>query len=135
MSMFSLIPAPRRIWRVFFAFLKPGDTILGLNLSHGGHLTHGHPVNFSGRFFKVVPYGVRKDTEVIDYDELLTLAKEHKTKMIVAGASAYPRELDFKKFKEAADAVGAYLMVDIAHIAGLIVAGIHQSPIPYSAFV
>ena len=120
---------------VYFTVLNPGDTILGLNLSHGGHLTHGHPVNFSGRFFKVVPYGVRKDTEVIDYDELLTLAKEHKPKMIVAGASAYPRELDFKKFREAADAVGAYLMVDIAHIAGLIVAGLHQSPIPYADFV
>jgi len=120
---------------VYFTVLNPGDTILGLNLSHGGHLTHGHPVNFSGRFFKVVPYGVRKDTEVIDYDELLTLAKEHKPKMIVAGASAYPRELDFKKFREAADAVGAYLMVDIAHIAGLIVAGLHQSPLPYADFV
>jgi glycine hydroxymethyltransferase len=120
---------------VYFAFLKPGDTILGLNLSHGGHLTHGHPVNFSGRFYKVVPYGVRKDTEVIDYDELLNLAKEHKPKMIVAGASAYPRELDFKKFREAADAVGAYLMVDIAHIAGLIVANLHQSPVPYADFV
>jgi len=120
---------------VYFAFLKPGDTILGLNLSHGGHLTHGHPVNFSGRFFKVVPYGVRKDTEVIDYDELLNLAKEHKPKMIVAGASAYPRELNFQKFREAADVVGAYLMVDIAHIAGLIVAGLHQSPVPYADFV
>ncbi len=120
---------------VYFAFLKPGDTILGLNLSHGGHLTHGHPVNFSGRFFKVVPYGVKRDTEVIDYDELIAIAKEHKPKMIVAGASAYPRELDFKRFREAADAAGAYLMVDIAHIAGLIVAGIHQSPIPYADFV
>lgn len=120
---------------VYFAFLKPGDTILGLNLSHGGHLTHGHPVNFSGRFYKVVPYGVRKDTEVIDYDELIAIAKEHKPKMIVAGASAYPRELDFKKFREAADAVGAYLMVDIAHIAGLIVTGLHQSPVPYADFV
>jgi glycine hydroxymethyltransferase len=120
---------------VYFAFLKPGDTILGLNLSHGGHLTHGHPVNFSGRFYKVVPYGVRKDTEVIDYDELLAIAKEHKPKMIVAGASAYPRELNFKKFREAADAVGAYLMVDIAHIAGLVATGLHQSPIPYADFV
>jgi len=120
---------------VYFTVLEPGDTILGLNLSHGGHLTHGHPVNFSGRFYKVVPYGVRKDTEVIDYDELLNLAKEHKPKMIVAGASAYPRELNFQKFREAADAVGAYLMVDIAHIAGLIVAGLHQSPVPYADFV
>jgi len=120
---------------VYFTVLKPGDTILGLNLSHGGHLTHGHPVNFSGRFYKVVPYGVRKDTEVIDYDELLNLAKEHKPKMIVAGASAYPRELNFQKFREAADAVGAYLMVDIAHIAGLIVANLHQSPVPYADFV
>lgn len=120
---------------VYFTVLNPGDTILGLNLSHGGHLTHGHPVNFSGRFYKVVPYGVRKDTEVIDYDELIAIAREHKPKMIVAGASAYPRELDFKRFREAADASGAYLMVDIAHIAGLIVAGLHQSPIPYADFV
>jgi glycine hydroxymethyltransferase len=120
---------------VYFAFLKPGDTILGLNLSHGGHLTHGHPVNFSGKFYNVVAYGVRKDTEVINYDELMALATQHRPKMIIAGASAYPRELDFKRFREAADAVGAYLMVDIAHIAGLIVAGIHQSPIPYADFV
>jgi glycine hydroxymethyltransferase len=120
---------------VYFAVLKPGDTILGLNLSHGGHLTHGHPVNFSGKFFNVVPYGVNKETEVIDYDELKKIAREAKPKMIVAGASAYPRELYFAKFIEAADQVGAYLMVDIAHIAGLIVADIHQSPIPYADFV
>ena len=120
---------------VYFSVLKPGDTMLGLNLSHGGHLTHGHPVNFSGKFFNVVPYGVNKDTEVIDYDELSKIAKEAKPKMIVAGASAYPRELDFAKFKEVADEVGAYLMVDIAHIAGLIVEGIHQSPVPHADFV
>jgi glycine hydroxymethyltransferase len=120
---------------VYFSVLKPGDTIMGLNLSHGGHLTHGHPINFSGKFFHVVPYGVSQKTEVIDYEELRQLAHEVKPKMIVAGASAYPRELDFKKFREAADEVGAYLMVDIAHIAGLIVAGLHQSPIPYADFV
>ncbi len=120
---------------VYFCILKPGDTMLGLNLSHGGHLTHGHPVNFSGKFFNVVPYGVKKETEVIDYDELKKIAKETKPKMIVAGASAYPRELDFAKFKQISDEVGAYLMVDIAHIAGLIVAGLHQSPVPYADFV
>ncbi len=120
---------------VYFSVMKPGDTMLGLNLSHGGHLTHGHPINFSGKFFNVVPYGVNKETEVIDYDELMKIAKEAKPKMIVAGASAYPRELDFAKFKEVADKVGALLMVDIAHIAGLIVAGIHQSPIPFADFV
>jgi glycine hydroxymethyltransferase len=120
---------------VYFSVLKPGDTILGLNLSHGGHLTHGHPVNFSGKFFNVVAYGVNKETEVIDYEELRKIAQQAKPKMIIAGASAYPRELDFKKFGEVAVEVGAYLMVDIAHIAGLIVAGIHQSPIPYADFV
>jgi glycine hydroxymethyltransferase len=120
---------------VYFSVLKPGDTILGMNLSHGGHLTHGHPVNFSGKFFHVAAYGVSKETEVIDYDELMDIAKQAQPKMIIAGASAYPRELDFKKFREAADAVGAYLMVDIAHIAGLIVAGLHQSPVPYADFV
>lgn len=120
---------------VYFCVLKPGDTMLGLNLSHGGHLTHGHPVNFSGKFFNVVPYGVNKETETIDYDELKRIANEAKPKMIVAGASAYPREMDFAKFKEVADEMGAYLMVDIAHIAGLIVAGIHRSPIPYADFV
>ena len=120
---------------VYFSVLQPGDTILGLNLSHGGHLTHGHPINFSGRFFHVVPYGVNKETEVIDYAELRKIAIEAKPKMIIAGASAYPRELDFKKFRDVADEVGAYLMVDIAHIAGLIIAGIHQSPVPYADFV
>jgi glycine hydroxymethyltransferase len=120
---------------VYFSVLKPGDTILGMNLSHGGHLTHGHPVNFSGKFFHVAAYGVSRETEVIDYDELMDIANQAQPKMIIAGASAYPRELDFKKFREAADAVGAYLMVDIAHIAGLIVAGLHQSPIPYADFV
>jgi len=120
---------------VYFSVLKPGDTLLGMNLSHGGHLTHGHPINFSGKFFNVVTYGVNKQTEVIDYEELKKIAIEANPKMIVAGASAYPRELDFKKFREVADEVGAYLMVDIAHIAGLIVAGIHQSPIPYADFV
>ncbi len=120
---------------VYFSVLQPGETILGLNLSHGGHLTHGHPINFSGRFFHVVPYGVNKETEVIDYAELRKIAIEAKPKMIIAGASAYPRELDFKKFRDVADEVGAYLMVDIAHIAGLIIAGIHQSPVPYADFV
>jgi glycine hydroxymethyltransferase len=120
---------------VYFSVLKPGDTILGMNLSHGGHLTHGHPINFSGKFFNVVAYGVNKETEVIDYDELGMIAREAKPKMIVAGASAYPRELNFERFREVADEVKAYLMVDIAHIAGLIVAGIHQSPIPYADFV
>ena len=120
---------------VYFSVLKPGDTLLGMNLSHGGHLTHGHPINFSGKFFNVASYGVDKKTEIIDYDELKKIAIEAKPKMIVAGASAYPRELDFKKFRDVADEVGAYLMVDIAHIAGLIVAGIHPSPIPRADFV
>ncbi|HEX9916808.1 MAG TPA: serine hydroxymethyltransferase [candidate division Zixibacteria bacterium] len=120
---------------VYFTVLNPGDTILGLSLACGGHLTHGHPVNFSGRFFKVASYGVSKETEQIDYDELLKLAREHKPKMIVTGASAYPRVLDFAKFREIADEVRAYLMVDIAHIAGLIVAGLHPSPVPYADFV
>ncbi|MDI6808017.1 MAG: serine hydroxymethyltransferase [Candidatus Eisenbacteria bacterium] len=116
----------------YFAFLNMGDTILGMNLSHGGHLTHGHPVNFSGRFFKVVHYGVSKETERIDYDELRKIALEHKPKLIIAGASAYPRIIDFPKFREIADEVGAYLVVDMAHIAGLISAGIHPSPVPYA---
>ncbi len=120
---------------VYFCVLKPGDTILGLNLSHGGHLTHGSPVNFSGKFFKVSFYGVRKDTEVLDYDEILQIAKDCKPKMIVTGATAYPRILDFIKFRQIADEVGAYLMADIAHIAGLIIAGIHPSPIPLADFV
>ncbi len=120
---------------VYFAMLNPGDTILGMNLAHGGHLTHGSPVNISGKYFNIVPYGVRKDTERIDYDELRKLAIEHKPKMIVAGASAYPRALDFKRFREIADEVGALLMVDMAHIAGLVAAGQHESPVPYADFV
>ncbi len=120
---------------VYFAMLEPGDTILGMSLAHGGHLTHGSPVNISGKYFNIVPYGVSKETETIDYDELMELAKKHKPKMIVAGASAYPRKIDFVKFREAADAAGAYLMVDMAHIAGLIAAGEHESPVPYADFV
>jgi len=120
---------------VFFAVLNPGDTFMGMNLSHGGHLTHGMDINMSGRYFKVVPYGVRKDTGRIDYDEVKELAKKTKPKMIVAGASAYSREIDFKAFREICDEVGAYLMVDMAHIAGLVAAGCHQSPVPYADFV
>ncbi|GAB4323396.1 MAG: serine hydroxymethyltransferase [Candidatus Zixiibacteriota bacterium] len=120
---------------VYMTVLEPGDKILGLNLSHGGHLTHGHPLNFSGKLYEVHDYGVSKETETIDYDALIERAKEVRPKMIVAGASAYPRILDFRKFREAADAVGAKLMVDIAHIAGLIVAGLHPSPVPLADFV
>jgi len=120
---------------VYFSVLKPGDTILSMNLSHGGHLTHGSPVNFSGKLYHIIPYGVKKETGRIDYDQLRDLALESKPKMIVAGASAYPREIDFAKFREIADEVGAYLMADIAHIAGLIVAGEHVSPIPHCHFV
>jgi len=120
---------------VFFAVLEPGDTVLGMNLAHGGHLSHGSPVNISGKYYKIVPYGVRSDNFRIDYDELRKLAKENNPKLIVAGASAYPRELDFKAFREIADEVGAYLMVDIAHIAGLVAAGIHPNPVPYAQFV
>lgn len=120
---------------VYFAMLNPGDTILGMNLSHGGHLTHGSPVNISGKYFNIVPYGVNKDTETIDYDELRKLALESKPKMIVAGASAYPRTIDFKKFRDIADESGAYLMVDMAHIAGLVAAGLHPNPVPYADFV
>ena len=120
---------------VYMAVLKPGDTILGMDLSHGGHLTHGSPVNFSGRLYNVVSYGVSKDTQQIDYKKLEELAIEHKPKMIVAGASAYSRIIDFKKFREIADKVEAYLMVDMAHIAGLIAAGVHPSPVPYADFV
>ena len=116
---------------VFFAILQPGDTYMGMNLDHGGHLTHGSPVNMSGKYFHVVPYGVN-DEGVIDYDKVLEIAKECKPKMIVAGASAYARTIDFKRFREIADEVGAYLMVDIAHIAGLVAAGLHPSPIPYA---
>jgi len=120
---------------VYFTVLKPGDTVMGLDLSHGGHLTHGHPVNFTGQFYNIVPYQVDQETEIINYDKLIAKAAEVKPKLIVAGASAYPRTLDFAKFREAADAAGALLMVDIAHIAGLIVAGLHPSPIPYADFV
>lgn len=119
---------------VQFALLKPGDTVMGMNLDHGGHLTHGSPVNFSGAYFHIVPYGVN-DEGFIDYDKLIETAKECRPKMIIAGASAYARTLDFKKFREAADAAGAYLMVDIAHIAGLVAAGLHPSPIPYADVV
>ena len=120
---------------VYFAMLQPGDTIMGMNLAHGGHLTHGSPVNISGKYFHVVPYGVDLKTGYIDYDRLFDLAKEHKPRMIVAGASAYPRIIDFQKFREIADEVGALLMVDMAHIAGLVAAGLHPSPVPFADFV
>ena len=120
---------------VYYAACQPGDTILGMNLSHGGHLTHGSPVNFSGRFFTVVPYGVSPETETIDYAEVERLAVEHKPKMIVVGASAYPRTIDFPAFRAIADKVGAKVMVDMAHIAGLVAAGVHPSPVPYAEFV
>jgi len=120
---------------VYFAMLTPGDTVLGMNLSHGGHLTHGHPINLSGKYFNFVPYGVTKETETIDYDALLDLAKEHKPKMIVAGASAYPRIIDFPRIRRIADEVGALVMVDMAHIAGLVATGLHPSPVPYAEFV
>lgn len=120
---------------VYFAVLEPGDTVLGMDLSHGGHLTHGSPVNFSGKLFKFVSYGVDKETEMIDYEHIRKLAIENKPKLIVAGASAYGRTLDFPKFKEIADEVGALLMVDMAHIAGLVAAGVHPSPVPYADFV
>ena len=120
---------------VYFALLEPGDTILGMNLSHGGHLTHGSPVNMSGKYFNIVPYGVRESDETIDYDALRELALEKKPKLIVAGASAYPRIIDFKKFREIADECGALLMVDMAHIAGLVAAGEHPSPVPYADIV
>ncbi len=120
---------------VYFAMLEPGDTILGMSLAHGGHLSHGSPVNISGKYFNFVPYGVNKDTEQIDYDMLRELAIEHKPKMIVAGASAYPRKIDFKMFADIAKEVGALLMVDMAHIAGLVAAGVHESPVPWADFV
>ncbi len=119
----------------YFAVLKPGDTILGMDLSQGGHLTHGSPVSFSGKLFKVISYGLRKDNEEIDYDQLRALAAEHRPKMIVAGASAYPRVIDFAKFREIAEEAQACLMVDMAHIAGLVSAGVHPSPIPHAHFV
>ena len=120
---------------VYFTILNPGDTVLGMDLSHGGHLTHGSPVNFSGKLYNFVSYGVDKETEKIDYDVVRKLAIEHKPKLIVAGASAYSRTIDFKKFREIADEVGAYFMVDMAHIAGLVAAGVHPSPVPYAHFV
>ncbi|SFU49214.1 glycine hydroxymethyltransferase [Clostridium sp. DSM 8431] len=120
---------------VYFTVLKPGDTIMGMDLSNGGHLTHGSPVNFSGKLFNVVSYKVNKETEVIDYEDVRKVALECKPKLIVAGASAYPRIIDFKKFREIADEVGAYLMVDMAHIAGLVAGGVHPSPVPYADFV
>jgi len=116
---------------VYFSFLKVGDTILGMDLSHGGHLTHGSPVNFSGKLFNVISYGIHPETGMIDYDQVFDLAKKHKPKMIIAGGSAYPRVIDFKKFREIADKVGAFLVADIAHPAGLIAAGYHPSPLPY----
>lgn len=120
---------------VYFAMLKPGDTIMGMNLAHGGHLTHGSPVNFSGRYFNVVPYGVSQETETIDYSEMLKIAKENKPKIIVCGASAYPRAIDFLKIREICDEVGALMMADIAHIAGLVISGDHASPFPFADFV
>jgi glycine hydroxymethyltransferase len=120
---------------VYFAACQPGDTILGMNLAHGGHLTHGSPVNFSGKLFNIVPYGVRQETGTIDYAEVERLANEHRPKMIVVGASAYPRILDFEAFRRIADQVGAVVMVDMAHIAGLVAAGVHPSPVPFAEFV
>ncbi|QGQ44862.1 serine hydroxymethyltransferase [Metabacillus sediminilitoris] len=120
---------------VFYALLQPGDKVMGMNLSHGGHLTHGSPVSISGKWFEIVSYGVREDTHLIDYDELEAIAKKEKPKLIIAGASAYPRTIDFARFKEIADQVGAKFMVDMAHIAGLVAAGLHPSPIPYADVV
>ncbi len=120
---------------VYMTVLKPGDTVLGMNLAHGGHLTHGHPLNFSGKMYKIVPYGVRRDTETIDYDELERLAMEHRPRLIIAGASAYPRLLDFERFADIAKKCGSRLMVDMAHIAGLIAADLHPSPFPHADFV
>lgn len=120
---------------VYFAFLKPGDTIMGMNLSHGGHLTHGSPVNISGTYFNIVPYGVDHETETIDYQELERLAEEHKPKIIVGGASAYPRVIDFERMAEIAHKVGAILMIDMAHVAGLVAAGLHPSPVPFADVV
>ena len=120
---------------VFFAVLEPGDTVLSMNLAHGGHLSHGSPVNISGKYFNIVPYGVSEDTNTIDYEEIRRLAIENKPKLILAGASAYPRTIDFAKFGEIAKEVGAYLMVDMAHIAGLVAAGLHPNPVPYADFV
>lgn len=120
---------------VFFAMLSPGDTVMGMNLAHGGHLSHGSPVNISGKYFNIVPYGVDRDTQTIDYDEMERIAVECKPKMIISGASAYPRVIDFERIRAICDKVGAYMMVDIAHIAGLVAAGLHPSPVPYADFV
>lgn len=120
---------------IYFGFLQLGDTVLGMNLAHGGHLSHGSPVNFSGQFYNIVSYGVSRETETIDYEAVTRLALEHKPKMIIAGASAYSRVIDFAAFRSIADGVGAYLMVDMAHIAGLVAAGVHPSPVPYADFV
>jgi len=120
---------------VYLTVLKPGETILGMNLSHGGHLTHGHPLSFSGREYKVVAYGVRREDERIDYDELAAAAREHRPRVIIAGASAYSREIDFRRFGQVAEEVGAELVADIAHVAGLVIAGLHMSPVPYAPFV
>jgi glycine hydroxymethyltransferase len=119
----------------YFAIVQPGDTVLGMNLAHGGHLTHGHPLNFSGKLYKIVPYGVRKDDERIDYDELERLAHQHKPRMIMVGASAYPRRIDFPRIAKVAAAVNAHVVVDMAHIAGLVAGGVHPSPVPYADFV
>ncbi len=120
---------------VYFAAVQPGDTVLGMNLSHGGHLSHGSPANFSGKFYKIVAYGVSKETETIDFVEVEKIAKEHKPKMIIVGASAYPRTLDFQKFRKIADEVGAVIMADIAHIAGLVATGLHPTPVPFCEYV
>jgi glycine hydroxymethyltransferase len=120
---------------VYMAVLTPGDTILGMNLAHGGHLTHGHPLNFSGKYFKIIPYGVRQDDERIDYDEVERLAREHKPKIVVIGASAYPRQIDFARIRAVANEVGALVMTDMAHIAGLVAAGAHPNPVPHADFV
>jgi glycine hydroxymethyltransferase len=120
---------------VYFAVLKPNETVLAMDLACGGHLTHGHPHNFSGMFYNIVTYGVDKDTERLDYDTILDLARRHKPRMVLAGASAYPRKIDFKQFRRICDEVGAYLFVDMAHIAGLVAAGLHPSPVPYADFV
>jgi glycine hydroxymethyltransferase len=120
---------------IYFAFLKPGDTVLGMNLAHGGHLTHGSPASFSGRLYNFIPYGVNVETGIIDYERLSELTQQHRPKMIVAGASAYPRKIDFERFADIARSVNAYLMVDMAHIAGLVAAGLHPSPIPHADVV
>lgn len=119
----------------YFSLLEPGDTVLGMNLSHGGHLTHGSPVNFSGKYYRFVAYGVQEDSEQLDYDNILALAKAHRPRLIVAGASAYPRTLDFARFRDIADQVGALLLVDMAHIAGLVAGGVHMNPVPYADVV